>query len=160
MDRLSTDVRSVVPAVLPALALRNGVLRTAPLLVLRAFLSDMVNAADVHTRAAGAVQPLDLQPGCQHGLAPANTARMCGCAAPQVAFSAFTDFGPIMALAIALHNIPEVSCAALVKMTGQLIRRTPRMHPYGNAHCMLVPPPHCACVERSPCVSTILHATG
>ena len=27
----------------------------------------------------------------------------------QVAFSSFTDFGPYMALAIAIHNIPEVS---------------------------------------------------
>ena len=26
----------------------------------------------------------------------------------QVAFSAFTDFGAVMALAIAIHNIPEV----------------------------------------------------
>ena len=26
----------------------------------------------------------------------------------QVAFSAFTDFGAVMALAIAVHNIPEV----------------------------------------------------
>lgn len=28
---------------------------------------------------------------------------------PQVAFSAFTDFGAVMALAIAVHNIPEVA---------------------------------------------------
>ena len=27
----------------------------------------------------------------------------------QVAFSSFTNIGPIMALAIAVHNIPEVS---------------------------------------------------
>lgn len=30
------------------------------------------------------------------------------CVVLQVAFSAFTDFGAIMALAIAVHNIPEV----------------------------------------------------
>jgi hypothetical protein len=34
----------------------------------------------------------------------------------QVAFSAFTDFGAVMAMAIAVHNIPEVclcsSCAS------------------------------------------------
>lgn len=29
-------------------------------------------------------------------------------AVPQVAFAAFTDFGAVMALAIAVHNIPEV----------------------------------------------------
>lgn len=28
-----------------------------------------------------------------------------------VAFAAFTDFGPVMALAIAIHNIPEVRFA-------------------------------------------------
>jgi ZIP family zinc transporter len=28
------------------------------------------------------------------------------CAA-QVAFASFTDFGPLMAMAVALHNIPE-----------------------------------------------------
>ena len=32
----------------------------------------------------------------------------------QVAFSAFTDFGAIMALAIAVHNIPEVGFAKLL----------------------------------------------
>ena len=32
----------------------------------------------------------------------------------QVAFSSFTDFGPMMALAIAIHNIPEVRALELM----------------------------------------------
>ncbi len=58
--------------------------------------------------AGGVCRRSVLQPSCSPGLAPASMTRACGRAVPQVAFSAFTDFGPIMALAIALHNIPEV----------------------------------------------------
>lgn len=40
----------------------------------------------------------------------------------QVAFSSFTDFGPYMALAIAIHNIPEVNCPFIQKyLIGNLI---------------------------------------
>ena len=36
-----------------------------------------------------------------------------------VAFAAFTDFGPVMALAIAIHNIPEVRKRVLLLGAGQ-----------------------------------------
>lgn len=38
-----------------------------------------------------------------------------------VAFAAFTDFGPVMALAIAIHNIPEVRPVAVL-LCGQMQR--------------------------------------
>lgn len=36
------------------------------------------------------------------------------CDAVQVAFSSFTNIGPIMAIAIAVHNIPEVAQASVI----------------------------------------------
>lgn len=40
----------------------------------------------------------------------------------QVAFSAFTDFGAVMALAIAVHNIPEVRLRLLTSQCIDIIR--------------------------------------
>jgi zinc transporter ZupT len=43
----------------------------------------------------------------------------------QVAFASFTDFGPLMALAVALHNIPEglivAGAARLTVLIGGLL---------------------------------------
>jgi len=66
-------------------------------------------------------------------------------AVPQVAFSAFTDFGAVMALAIAVHNIPEVifSTDALHKDFHQLAlhRSIASQEAYCTSHARAVA--HC-----------------
>jgi hypothetical protein len=48
----------------------------------------------------------------------------------QVAFASFTDFGPLMAMAVALHNIPEgliVAGAPLLRHSCMFALLTPRL---------------------------------
>ena len=60
----------------------------------------------------------------------------------QVAFSSFTDFGPYMALAIAIHNIPEVS------LTYQKVKPF-RVHGSGVHGCLCNA--GCDCCSSSVC---------
>ncbi len=60
------------------------------------------------------------------------------CWSVQVAFSAFTDFGAVMALAIAVHNIPEVSLLSAIAYPALCLHICLHIctcsHPVGHGH--------------------------
>lgn len=55
-----------------------------------------------------------------------------------VAFAAFTDFGPVMALAIAIHNIPEVRLSAAWRSAAQHSRARHSTALRGAAQCSVL----------------------